>query len=253
MKRRIGPLLVFLIPAVAGAQGPRQDLVKRGAEIFTTTCTGYCHAAAGAGGGAAPRLAGRGFDEAYLNATISNGIPGTPMPAFNATLGRADVTAVVAYIANLNGITSGGATAPVAPSPTPLSPDADRGRQLFSDALRSFGRCSTCHEINGIGISVATPIASVPADVAAFRRVPTARVVTARAESETMPALVISDASRSTIYYDLTSPPPVLRTAAPGSVKFTDGSSWQHASVIRSYTDRELELVLTYLRVVLTN
>ena len=54
-----------------------------------------------------------------------------------------------------------------------LSPEAERGRALFFDAVRSFGRCSTCHEVNGIGIPVTTPIAKIPADVAALRALAT--------------------------------------------------------------------------------
>ena len=100
-------LLVFVMSAVAAAQAPRQNLVRRGAEIFTASCTSYCHAPGGAGGGAAPRLAARGFDEPYVTATISNGVPGTPMPGFDSTLSRADFAAVVAYVASLNGIAGG--------------------------------------------------------------------------------------------------------------------------------------------------
>ncbi|HVH25736.1 MAG TPA: hypothetical protein VM818_03215 [Vicinamibacterales bacterium] len=83
------------------------------------------------------------------------------------------------------------------------------------------------------------------------RQLVTPGVVTASAAGETMPALLVSNASRSAIYYDLTTPPPVLRTAAPASVTFTDGSSWQHSSVIGSYTDGELASILTYLRAVI--
>ncbi len=49
-----------------------------------------------------------------------------------------------------------------------------------------------------------------------------------------MPVLVLSDGRQSTLFYDLTSAPPVERNAQPGSVKFTDGSNWRHSSVDRS-------------------
>ena len=249
---RTGPLtasilLFFVMPAVVLPQAPQQDPVKQGAQIFAASCTGYCHAAAGGGGGGAPRLAGRGFDQAYINTTIANGVPATSMPGFSDTLSRADLMAVVGYVASLNGIGSAGTAAA---DPTPLSADAERGRRLFSDAVRSFERCSTCHEVAGIGIAVSTPMTQVPADVPALRRLATPLVVTATRAEDTMPVLVVGNTSRATIYYDLSTLPPVLRTAEPGTVKFASGSSWHHASVIGAYDDGALAAILTYLRAV---
>jgi mono/diheme cytochrome c family protein len=254
---RAALLLCCVIPAIVWAQAPQQGSVRRGAEIFAASCTAYCHAPAGGGGGAAPRLAARGFDEAYINTTVSNGVPGTPMPGFSNTLSRGDLAAVVAYVAGLNGIADiavgGSALQTAAADRSSLSADAERGRQLFSDAVRGLGRCSTCHEVNGIGIPVTTPIAELPADASSLQRLATPRVVTASAAGDTMPALVVSNGSQSVIYYDLTAAPPVLRTTAPGSVKFADGSTWRHASVIGLYTDGDLELILKYLRAIVAN
>jgi mono/diheme cytochrome c family protein len=247
---RVLPFLVVVMVAAGRAQAPQQNLVKQGAQIFMTNCTGYCHAPAGAGGGAAPRLAARGFDEAYINTTITSGVPGTPMSGFSGTLSRVEIAAVTAYVASLNGMTGGGSPAAVSGDRPVLSADEERGRQLFSDAVRSFGRCSTCHEVDGIGISVATPIVDVPSGVPLLRRLMTPHVVTASAAGETMPALVVNNGSRSTIFYDLSTPPPVLRTAPPGSVKFANASPWQHSSVIDAYTDSDLALILDYLRAV---
>jgi mono/diheme cytochrome c family protein len=229
--------LSLLIPAIALAQTP-------GEKIFNQTCaTGYCHGSKGTTGGA-PRLAARGFDQAYINTTIARGIPGTAMPAFGSTLNRDDLTAVAAYVAALNGI-SGSATAPAAKA---LSPDAARGRELFFEAARSFGRCATCHEVNGMGIPVSTPIALVPANVASLRALVTPHVRTAVVDAETIPALVLSEGRRGTILFDLTSSPPVQRSLEPGTVKLTDGNNWNHASAITSYTDAELSAILSYLR-----
>ena len=239
--------LLFFVPAVVSAQTPQQDPGKQGAQIFAASCTGYCHAPAGGGGGGAPRLAGRGFDQAYINTTIANGVPATSMPGFSSTLSRADLLAVVGYVASLNGIGSGGTAVA---DPTPLSADAERGRQLFSDAVRSFARCSTCHEVTGIGIAVSTPMMKIPTDVPALRQLATPLVMTATTAEDTMPGLVVSNTSRATIYYDLSTLPPVLRMAEPGTVKFASGSPWQHASVIGAYDDRALAAILTYLRTV---
>jgi mono/diheme cytochrome c family protein len=229
--------VAILIPALAFAQ--------QGEKIFKQTCaTGYCHGARGEAGGA-PRLAGRGFDQEYISTTIARGIPGTAMQGFGNTLSRSDLTAVAAYVAALNGISMSGAAAQPAKT---LSPDAARGRELFSEAPRSFGRCSTCHEVNGIGIPVATPIATVPANVAALRTLATPHVRTAVLEGESVPTLVIGEVKHRMILYDLTSAPPVQRSLDPAAVKITEGSSWKHASAIASYSDAELSSILSYLR-----
>jgi mono/diheme cytochrome c family protein len=229
--------LSLLVPAIAIAQ-------TQGEKIFNQTCaTGYCHGSKGTTGGA-PRLAARGFDQAYINTTIARGIPGTAMPAFGSTLSRGDLTAVAAYVAGLNGISGGTAATPA----KALAPDAVRGRELFFEAARSFSRCATCHEVKGVGIPVATPIAVVPPSVASFRSLATPHVRTAVVDGETIPALVVAEEKKGTILYDLTSSPPVQRSLEPGTVKLTDGSSWKHASAITSYSDAELSAILSYLR-----
>ena len=238
--------LWFISCPFASAQN-LQDVLKRGEAVFNQSCTGYCHATKGAGGGGAPRLAARGFDQSFINNIVTRGIPGTAMSAFGMTLSRADLTAVVAYVATLNGITNPTITSPVVPDRT-LPAEAVRGRDLFYDATRGFGRCSTCHEVSGLGIPVAASIATIPDNVQALRTLATPLVSTAVMNGESMPALVISKGTRSVIFYDLTTPPPVLVTAEPSSVKLSDGSSWRHASVIDSYKDAELESILDFLR-----
>jgi mono/diheme cytochrome c family protein len=248
-------MIVFgIAPSFAYAQN-LQDVLKRGEDVFAQSCTGYCHATKGGAGGGAPRLVARGFDRAYINNTVTNGIPGTAMLGFGTTLSPEDLSAVVAYVAVLNGITDptmtpralGSLGAPDTPSRT-LPAEVARGRDLFYDATRSFGRCSTCHEVRGLGISVADPISEVPVDVQALRAIATPLVSTSIMNGETMPALVVSKGSRRVIFYDLTTPPPVLVTAEPSAVKLSDGSSWRHASVIGAYKDAELESILEFLR-----
>jgi mono/diheme cytochrome c family protein len=179
------------------------------------------------------------------------------MPAFGATLSRPDLAAVVAYLATLNGIANPainlgpgpGAAGP--PEAAPLSTAAEHGRALFFDAVRGFGRCSTCHEVNGIGIPVATPMAKIPADAAALRALATPEVRTATADGESMPALVVSLGKTRALFYDLTSAPPVLRTVDPATVKVAEGSAWRHSTVIGAYNDNELASILVYLREVI--
>src|SRR5262249_37298503 len=151
-------VLFLAIYVCANAQN-LADALKQGEAVFSKSCaTGYCHGARGANGGA-PRLAARGFDQEFIAATVARGVPTTAMPAFANTLSRSDLTAVVAYVASLNGIANpsiGGGGGASGSNPVPAAPkltgDAARGRSLFSDAVRGFGRCSTCHEIGGLGI-----------------------------------------------------------------------------------------------------
>jgi hypothetical protein len=168
------------------------------------------------------------------------------MAAFGGSLPRQELEAITDYVAGLNGIASN--SAKPAAAPTPLPQEAAIGRDLFSDALRGFARCSTCHEVNGIGIAVAPPMGKIPPDVQTLRKLETPAVRTATLGKRTMPGLPVSNTSRAVIFYDLTIPPPVLRTAEPGGVAWADGASWRHSSVITAYTDAELGSILSYLR-----
>ena len=220
-------------------------LFAQGERVFVQTCaTGYCHGLKGATGGA-PRLAGRGFDKTYIAQTIAEGIPGTAMRAFAGALSKADLSAVTLYVASLNGI-AGDSAAPV--RTRPLSGEAARGRELFSDSVRGFGRCSTCHEVNGIGIPVANPVTAVPPSPAALRALATPRVRSAVVEGEAIPVLLVREAKSGTLLYDMTSAPPVERSFEPGALRITDGSGWKHASMISAYSDAELAAILAYLR-----
>jgi mono/diheme cytochrome c family protein len=242
-------VLLLFSPLFALAQNP--NMLEQGREVFNKSCSsGYCHGAAGAGGGA-PRIAARGFDQNFIMNTVTRGIPNTGMQAFANTLSREELNAVVAYVARLNGI-SNPSPAPVvsaAPNAAALSSEAERGRRLFSDAVKSFGRCSTCHEVDTIGIPVAAPIATLPANVAALKAMATPRVSTATVAGDSMPILMLSNRTQAVLFYDLTTPPPVLRTETPAAVRIREGSDWRHASVITSYNEQELSSILEYLRV----
>jgi len=231
---------LLLVPVFAWGQ----SLADRGADVFSKTCSsGYCHGSKGAGAGA-PRLAQRGFDEARISSVVRAGVPGTAMRGYGTELTRGDFAAVVAYVASLNGI----APRPAEPEPPALPPEAARGLDLFSDAVRGFARCSTCHEGGGRGIAVA-PIENVPANVAALRGIAAPQVRTATAEGSEFPALVVSQGGRRTSLYDLTAPPPVLRSFDSREVQIREGTSWHHAAALQGYSDSELESILAFLRV----
>jgi mono/diheme cytochrome c family protein len=211
--------------ALCGSAQNLEDMVKQGEQVFTQSCaTGYCHGVRGNAGGA-PRLAARGFEQAYIAGVVTRGIPDTGMPSFATRLSR--------------------------PSQPALTGEAVRGARLFTDAVRGFGRCSTCHEVGGFGIPVAAPIGNLPATVAALKVLATPNVRTGSEAGESMPALVLSEGKQNTVFYDLSATPPVLRNAAPGSVKFVDGSNWHHTSAIGAYDDAELAAILTFLRAVI--
>jgi hypothetical protein len=114
--------------------------------------------------------------------------------------------------------------------------------------VRGFGRCSTCHEVGGLGIPVAASIAKVPVSAAALKELATPNVKTGTLDGESMPVLVLREGKQSTVFYDLTSVPPVQRNAESGAVKIADGSNWRHFSAIGAYNDSELAAILTYLR-----
>lgn len=237
-------VLPLLIPALACAQ----DVLTRGAEVFAKTCaTPYCHGPKGAGGGA-PKLAARGFDEIYIASVTRAGVAGTSMQGYGSTLARADFNAVVAYIASLNGVEPRAGSPQSAGEPAPgLSPEAARGRDLFFDSVRGVDRCSTCHQVRGLGIAVA-PIANIPATAAALRNAATPDVRTARIGADHFPTLIVSDGGRRTVLYDLTTVPPVMRTVASAEVGIADYNAWRHATAVKSYSDRELESILAFLR-----
>lgn len=247
-------IAALLISWLLGTTQNLPEVLKQGEDVFNKNCaTGYCHGPKGAAGGA-PRLAARAFDQAYITTVTTRGIPNTAMSGFATKLSRTEFPAVIAYVASLNGISNPSLTPappPVAPPDRPLTPEAARGRDLFFEAVRGFGRCSTCHEVNGLGMPVATPIAKVPASAQELRSLATPQVSTATIGSDTMPALVLSKGARGVIFYDLTTVPPVLRTEEPTAVKLVDGSKWQHSSVITSYKDAGLEAILMFLRAVI--
>jgi len=228
------------IPALLYAQ----DVIGQGADVFAKTCaTPYCHGLKGAGGGA-PKLAARGFDEAYIASVTRAGVPGTAMQGYGSTLARPAFNAVVAYVASLNGIEPRGISAEPAVS---LSKEAARGRECFFDAVHGVDRCSTCHQVQGLGIAI-VPIAKVPVNAAALREVATPGVKTAHLGPDHFPAIVVSAGGRRTVLYDLTTLPPVMRTVESQSIGIADDSAWLHSTVVKSYNDRELESILVFLR-----
>jgi putative heme-binding domain-containing protein len=111
--------------------------IREGASLFRANCS-PCHGMDAHGGGRGPDLtAGRwlhgGSDEAVFR-TISQGVPGTEMPA--NSFEDSETWTLVAYLRSLN-----------ATSPPLLNGDAAQGERLF------FGKekCASCHMVKGRG------------------------------------------------------------------------------------------------------
>ncbi|MGH9672505.1 MAG: c-type cytochrome [Bryobacteraceae bacterium] len=223
-----------------------------GAGIFAQSCAvGYCHGSGGSAG-RAPKLAGRGFDRAYLTKVVLSGVPGTGMPGFQGRLNEAEIKSVLEYVISL----SGGAAPEARPGDPPKLadlPDAGssavrRGRDLFFDAVRGT-RCSTCHAVEGRGIAIGPNVGVLArASAAGIRNAPAPNVKTAEAGGGRFPALVVEQGKETTRLYDLTTAPPVLRTLDSAQLKIGETAGWRHASHISSYSNAELTAVAEYVR-----
>src|SRR5262249_17978455 len=79
-----------------------ESQIEAGNRVYLGSCSmTYCHAAGGIGGGG-PRLRDREFTSEYLTHLITEGVPGTGMPAFKNTLSKQQIEHCVAYILSLS-------------------------------------------------------------------------------------------------------------------------------------------------------
>lgn len=110
-----------------------------GQQIFASACAS-CHGLDGRGGERAPNIAQAAavqrLSDQELTRIVTEGVPGTGMPAFHS-LGSNGISAVVKYLRVLQG----------RGQPSALPGVAERGQTLF------FGRagCSSCHMVGGQG------------------------------------------------------------------------------------------------------
>jgi len=143
---RCWPIGVFILGSAMGLQlgaGWAQSLSREtglaGKPIYASNCAG-CHGLDGRGGERAPNIAGgervRRLSDQRIATIVTDGIPGTGMPAFHE-LKPAQVRALVSHLRTLQGKTDAGK----------LPGDPRNGRLIF------FGKaeCSACHTIAGEG------------------------------------------------------------------------------------------------------
>jgi len=110
--------------------------VKEGASLFRSNCS-PCHGVNARGGGRGPDLtSGRwrhGGTDAEMFRTISDGVPGTEMPANGFE--DSEIWAIVAYLKSL------------APTKRAVTGDAKKGEAIFWDQAG----CGSCHMVRGRG------------------------------------------------------------------------------------------------------
>lgn len=245
-----------LLLAQAAVSNAAPDIAA-GETIFAQSCSvGYCHGAAGAAG-RGPRLRGRTFTSDYLYKVIADGIPNSAMPAWKGRLKEAEIRSVLAYVMSLASATDPAPPAnPMPPGvgPAALSrfsgpPEAERGHALFFDASRDM-RCGVCHALGGRGIMIGPDLAN-SRDVAAGMHATRSQHVLAAilTDGEKFPALLAGQEANWVKLFDLSVPPPVLRTLNRADIKsMTPDSGWSHQALLSGYTPAQLNDIAAYIR-----
>jgi len=150
-------LFTFLLPAFAQDRNPYAGdpkIAELGQFQFRLNCA-FCHGLGARGGGRGPDLTHahkrHGDSDAKLFNTISNGVPGTAMPA-NGTTGQGvgmtteEIWQVITYLRSVE-----------VKAPTKPLGNAAHGKELFyGDA-----NCSGCHMVDGRGGRLGPNLTSV--------------------------------------------------------------------------------------------
>jgi putative heme-binding domain-containing protein len=121
--------------------------IEYGARVYTARCT-TCHGATGETVGTANLRSGRfrrAATDRDLGQLITNGIPGTGMPANK--LDGPELAGLIAYLRNMNSFDPGSAT----------PGDPARGRAVFEGK----GECTKCHRVNDRGSRVAPDLSDI--------------------------------------------------------------------------------------------
>lgn len=185
--------LWFVVPgSSAENQETQQQTIEKGRRVFSGSCgMAYCHGADAVGGGG-PKLRDREFSADTLTKVITEGLPGTGMPAFKASLKKEQIAQVVSFLISVNkeiksaqsridphfAPNSGGgagtetvttATPPLTPASTAvtlasfpgfktaIAGDVAAGETIFFDSSET-GNCRVCHTVQGRGGKVASDL-----------------------------------------------------------------------------------------------
>lgn len=146
MNAKFQVLLALVFASLVSQAGAQDWGIKKGKELYDTSCSG-CHQPGAIGkAGFAPSLSNNEFlsivSADYLFSTIKEGIEGTGMGP-QEYLGDENIHAIVSYLQSLSPV-SGRRSEEVAKQP-PARGDAKKGAVIFHDI------CSTCHGPAGIG------------------------------------------------------------------------------------------------------
>jgi cytochrome c oxidase cbb3-type subunit III len=114
-----------------------RSAIKEGSSLFRANCS-PCHGLNAGGGGRGPDLrAGlwvHGASDAAIFRTISQGVPGTEMPA--NPFEDSEIWALVAYLRSISVVTK-----------TPVAAEVAQGERFFFGK----GACAQCHMVKGRG------------------------------------------------------------------------------------------------------
>jgi mono/diheme cytochrome c family protein len=84
--------------AISQSTLQQNNLIVAGSKLFNPTCSNaYCHGNAGFGG-SAPTLRGKQFTMEQVIRVITEGVSGTPMPAFKNNYSKKEIEQLAAYV-----------------------------------------------------------------------------------------------------------------------------------------------------------
>jgi putative heme-binding domain-containing protein len=124
---------------LVSAQTPESDQVTAGEKLFAASCQ-VCHGEAGVGN-RAPTLRGSRLTVEYVTGVVTNGKPGTMMPAFENAFSPVQVRQLALYLRSLQ--------RPDSPFAA-LKGNPTSGEQVFFDPSQAHS-CHVCHSIQGKG------------------------------------------------------------------------------------------------------
>ncbi len=250
-------IAVALLMAQAAAD---PAAVAKGEAIFAQSCSvGYCHGVGGSAG-RGPRLRGRGFDRTYLVNVTRDGVPKSAMPGWKDRLSGGEIDSVVSYIMSLASATDAAPANPMPPGVGPAAVNAfkgpaqaGRGHAAFFDAQKQ-PRCATCHALGGRGIAAGPDLSKAasmtPKQLGAAIQATSSNhtSIVKLKNGESFPALQTGSEGGIVKLYDLTSPPPVLRSVLREEIgSIAKETGWSHGAVSKEYTAAQLADIVSYI------
>ena len=277
------PLLLVAFSGVRNGSAQTSErlsdpqFVAEGSKLFAPNCgNAYCHGTGGLGGGA-PQLRDRGIEPAYAFKAISNGISGTPMPAFKSVISEEQIWKLVAFI-----VADPKATQRLNPAADAVSPpsrqsppsklpevgpvlsavgDEQAGKALFFDSSKSKN-CSACHAFNGEGAAIGPDLSAAAASKSARdlflgiilpRDIKESRYATITVflrSGDKITGIKKEEDAESIKVFDTTELPAVLRTVQKENISKTEfvKDSVMPTDYASSYTLKQLLDIVTFLK-----